>query len=329
MSNIVIKTPFSYVRLDFSYEIPYLAGYSKDGSVIYIDRRLNPHLLLSDGRTMNIILYIVIHEFFEKFLESPKPFKCPPDYLFDENNDTIIDITEYVMDGIQKYANKQYSYPFSHETSTGKVERPAVIEDGYIWDEYQTYALSEVKRLIKLDRAEPLPKDYDDTPERDTHDYYLLKKIHEHQKIDCINPKRIKSISMHKPHILIQAENNPIILNQIIDEIGPRIYQMMKLTASIKALDRYNLRVGRLFGIGKDRYKVVELCGNVVVYKDFQKDKLIYEPVNELLKKWNLQGAYEISTVDAIIEKIKSWLTPFLGAVLVAALINWLVRKLK
>ena len=133
---------------------------------------------------------------------------------------------------------------------------------------------------------------------------------------------------LQKPNIIIQAENNPLILNQIIDEVGPRIAQII-ISASIKSLDRYNLRAGRVFGIGSERYRIIELSGNVVVYKDLQKDKINYEPVNELLEKWNLYGAVEISPVDAIIEKIKSWLTPFLGAVIVTALISWLMKKLK
>lgn len=133
---------------------------------------------------------------------------------------------------------------------------------------------------------------------------------------------------MRKPHILIQAENNPILLNQIVEEVGPRIKQIIE-AASIKALDRYNLRAGRIFGIGNERYRIIELTGNVIVYKDLNKGKIEYEPVNELLKKWNLRGVFEISPVDAIIEKIKSWLTPFLGAVLVTALISWLIKKLK
>ena len=131
-----------------------------------------------------------------------------------------------------------------------------------------------------------------------------------------------------KPFIIIQAENNPILLEQIIEEVGPRVQQIIE-AATIRPLDRYNLRPGRIFGIGKERYRIIELSGNVIVYKDLQKEKIEYEPVNELLKKWNLRGAVEISQIDAIFEKIKSWLTPFLGGVLVAALVSWLYKKLK
>jgi len=131
-----------------------------------------------------------------------------------------------------------------------------------------------------------------------------------------------------KPNILVLAENNPILLDQIVQEVAPRILTIIE-ASSIRALDRYNLRAGRVFGIGSERYRIIELSGNVIVYKDLQKDKILYEPVNDLLHKWNLRGAVEISPVDAIIEKIKSWLTPFLGTVLVAALISWILKKLK
>ena len=133
---------------------------------------------------------------------------------------------------------------------------------------------------------------------------------------------------MQKPDLIVQAETNPILMQQIIEEVGPRIKQIIE-AATIKSLDRYNLRAGRVFGIGNERYRIIELSGNVIVYKDLQKDKIMYEPVNELLTKWNLRGAVEISPIDAIIEKIKSWLTPFLGAVLVTALVSWLIKKLK
>jgi len=135
-------------------------------------------------------------------------------------------------------------------------------------------------------------------------------------------------MELQKPHIIVQAENNPILLAQIIEEVGPRVQQIIE-AASMKSLDRYNLRAGRIFGYGKERYRILELSGNVIVYKDLLKDKIQYEPVNELLKKWNLWGVFEISPIDAIFEKIKSWLTPFLGAVIVTALISWLMKKLK
>ena len=143
-----IKTPFGVKKLDTSYEIPYLAGYSKDGTVIYIDKRLEPILTLKDGRKMNVIKYLVVHESTEKHLE-------------DEKN---------------------YEYAFAHERATG-AERKAVESDEYPWNEYQNYILSEVKRLKKIDPKAPIPEDYDTKPEKDSRDYGLLKIIKEHEKL--------------------------------------------------------------------------------------------------------------------------------------------------
>jgi hypothetical protein len=143
-----IKTPYGVKKLDMSYEIPYLAGYNKKGDKIYIDKRLNPILILKDGREMLVLKYLAIHEAVEKYLE-------------DEKN---------------------YKYPHAHKKATG-IERKAVEADGYPWNEYQGYMKSEIKRLHEIDSKEPIPKDYDTKPEKDDpRDYGLLKIIREHQK---------------------------------------------------------------------------------------------------------------------------------------------------
>jgi len=147
-TQVSIDTPFGKKIVNNSYEIPYLAGYSKDGKTIYIDKRLNPIFELKDGRKMDITKYTVIHECAEKILE-----------------DAI-----------------DYKYPYAHQQATGE-ERKAVEDDGYPWDEYQRYALSEVRRLKKLDPSERLPIDLDEKPEKDTKDYPLLKKIHKQKEL--------------------------------------------------------------------------------------------------------------------------------------------------
>ena len=131
-----------------------------------------------------------------------------------------------------------------------------------------------------------------------------------------------------KPLILIQAETNPVLMDQIVNEIGPRFEEIV-ISYSRKALNRYNVRPGRIFGNprGKERYRILENVGNTIVYKDLNTDKTSYEKVDELLEAWNLLGISEISPLDSILDKIKNWLTPFLGGVLVAALIAWLTKK--
>jgi hypothetical protein len=143
-----IKTPYGLKKLDRSYEIPYLCGYNKSGDTIYIDKRLNPVLVLKDGRKMNVIKYLVVHESEEKHLED----------------------------------EKDYKYPYAHEKATS-AERDAVEKDNYPWDEYQKYVLDEVKRIKKIDPEAPIPIDLDIKPEKDPPtDYGLLKVIHRHQK---------------------------------------------------------------------------------------------------------------------------------------------------
>ena len=134
---------------------------------------------------------------------------------------------------------------------------------------------------------------------------------------------------MQKPLILIQAETNPVILDQVVHEVGPRCLEVIE-SFSTKALNRYNVRPGRIFGNprGKERYKVVDLVGSKIVWKNLQSDRTTYDDVDELLESWNLQGIVEISPIDRILEKLKQWLTPFLGGAIVGALISWLINKL-
>jgi hypothetical protein len=174
----IIDTPYGKKTLDRSFEIPYLAGYSKDGKIIYIDKRLNPSLELSDGREMDIVKYLVIHESAEKHL----------------------------MD------TKGYKYQYAHKKATG-IERESVEADGYSWNEYQKYALSEVQRLKKLDPESPLPSNLDNKPEVDTQDYGFLKTIHRHQKLKK-EGTMLKSIACN---IKCLADNimDPHIINPI------------------------------------------------------------------------------------------------------------------
>lgn len=143
-----VDTPYGKKKLNVNYEIPYLCGYNKSGDTVYIDKRLDPVLVLKDGRKMDVIKYLVVHESEEKHLEDEKGYK----------------------------------YPYAHEKATG-AEKDAVKADGFPWDEYQRYVLAEVKRLKKIDPKEPIPEDYDDKPEKDPPtDYRLLKVIRRHQK---------------------------------------------------------------------------------------------------------------------------------------------------
>ena len=53
--------------LDRKHDIPYLAGYSKDGKTIYIDRHM-PSSFRYEGRDINTDRYLILHEEVEKTL---------------------------------------------------------------------------------------------------------------------------------------------------------------------------------------------------------------------------------------------------------------------
>jgi len=134
---------------------------------------------------------------------------------------------------------------------------------------------------------------------------------------------------MQKPSILIKAENNPILMESIVEEVGPRLAEII-IQASARPLNRYNLRPGRIFGNPRDkeRYKIVQLAGDRVAYKELSDYRIFQEKVDDLLEKWAMQGIVELSPIDRILEQIRKWMTPFLGGALVAALIAWLLNKL-
>jgi len=124
-------------------------------------------------------------------------------------------------------------------------------------------------------------------------------------------------------------ESNPIVLANLIHTSGPRILEMVE-AARAKPLVRYNLRPGRIFGNpkGNERFKVLDLSGNTVFFKDILKDKVEYKNVDSLLELWSRKGIVEISPIDEIIETLKKYLTPFLGGILVSGLISWIMKKL-
>ena len=123
-----------------NYQVPYLAGYSKDGQTVYIDCRLPKMLTLKDGRRIETDKYLYVHETTEKMLEDKMGYK----------------------------------YPYAHEMATA-AERKAVVNDGICWKEYQTYMLAEVKKLHAITDA--VPKNLDTKPEHDTQDRVMLETI--------------------------------------------------------------------------------------------------------------------------------------------------------
>jgi hypothetical protein len=131
-----------YERLDDGHDIPYLAGYSTDGKIIYIDRHLPEKLTYHHQgrfREYNPRHFLIDHESIEKA-------------LIDAFN---------------------WRYAHAHEIATA-AERRAVLRAGLEWQPYQ----EAYRPFIKADEHEKLkkvPADLDLTPYED--DPRLLARL--------------------------------------------------------------------------------------------------------------------------------------------------------
>ena len=126
------------------YDVPYVAGYSKDGKTFYIDR----HLPLMDNK-VNIEPYLLVHERTEK---------------------ALIDIF-----GLR--------YEPAHRIAL-HMERKAVNTNNYIsWKKYQNFYKKYVKGFAKEKLISP-PPDLDLTPYKDENDTRLYKEISRDETIN-------------------------------------------------------------------------------------------------------------------------------------------------
>jgi hypothetical protein len=127
-------------------------------------------------------------------------------------------------------------------------------------------------------------------------------------------------------------ESNPYLLEEFVEETGKQMLQSVE-AAAYRPLNRYSVLPGKFFGPknpkSKDRFKILELSGNIVGVKDLTRNKTTYENIDTLLDQWNELGYVEITTWDRVLDVIKRYLTPFLGPVVVSALLAWLIKKLR
>ena len=127
-------------KIDHEHDIPYLAGYSKDGKTIFIDRHL-PRKLKVAGHDVETEPFLMIHECLEKAL-----------------------ISFFKM-----------RYQEAHAFAT-LAEHRAVAKAGIrppLWE-------GALKPYIKADEHEKLvkvPPDLDRTPYADSHDRKLLARL--------------------------------------------------------------------------------------------------------------------------------------------------------
>jgi len=127
-------------KLDRKHDIPYLAGYSLDGKIIYIDRHM-PKSFKFRGRTIETDRFLILHEEVEK---------------------TLID-------------QLGLHYLHAHQIAT-RAEEAAVRAANVEWHAYDRFMQKYVKH-IGDERLTKVPKDLDLKPYRDEHDDDLLQRM--------------------------------------------------------------------------------------------------------------------------------------------------------
>lgn len=65
----VVEGKVAKTKVDTTYHVPYLGGYSKDGSTIYIDSRFPKTIKPNGKKSIDAHKYLVVHEVTEKHLE--------------------------------------------------------------------------------------------------------------------------------------------------------------------------------------------------------------------------------------------------------------------
>ena len=127
-------------KLDRAHDIPYLAGYSRDGKTIYIDRHM-PRTMKYRGREIDTDRFLILHEEVEK---------------------TLID-------------QLNLHYLHAHQIAT-RAEEAAVRAAGILWRDYDRFMQKYVK-TIGDERLTKVPPDLDLKPYRDEHDFELLRRM--------------------------------------------------------------------------------------------------------------------------------------------------------
>src|SRR5262249_43414766 len=127
-------------RFDRRHDIPYLAGYSRDGKTIYIDRHM-PKSFKVGRREIDTDRFLILHEEVEK---------------------TLID-------------QLGLHYLHAHQIAT-RAEQAAVRAAGIRWRDYDAFMQKYVKRFGD-ERLTKVPVDLDTKPYRDEHDLELLRRM--------------------------------------------------------------------------------------------------------------------------------------------------------
>ena len=130
------------VTIDNTHDIPYVAGYSRSGDTIYIDKSIPKFIKFKNNKLVNIHRYLTVHEILEKTL----------------------------------LRTHKMNYPHAHQIAL-RLERESVEDDNVSWEEYDYTMQKYIKDVGSRSTYPNIPKDLDLTPYRDEKDVKLLKMI--------------------------------------------------------------------------------------------------------------------------------------------------------
>jgi hypothetical protein len=128
------------IKVDRSHDIPYIAGYSRDGATIFIDRHM-PHSLVYRAKRVDTDRFLLVHEIVEKAL----------------------------LDQLGLH------YLHAHQIAL-RIEQAAVRAAGIEWQVYNRFTKSKEKK-IGDERLTKVPRDLDLTPYQDEHDFATLRAM--------------------------------------------------------------------------------------------------------------------------------------------------------
>ena len=140
MLKQAVDAILDWATLDRKHDIPYLAGYSRDGRTIYIDKDLPRSFTTRAGTRVEVDRYLILHEAVEKSLLDDLGLK----------------------------------YQHAHQIAL-RAEQAAVKAAGVPWPEYDRFMAKHIKEAD--DVIDRLPKNLDIKPYRDEHDIQLLKRM--------------------------------------------------------------------------------------------------------------------------------------------------------
>ena len=140
MLSQAVSAILTHKTLDRTFDIPYLAGYSRDGRTIYIDRHV-PRSFAIGGRRVKVDPFLILHESVEKS-------------LLDELH---------------------LCYQHAHQIAL-RAEEAAVRAAGVSWRQYDRFMQQHIKEADD-ERLMRLPPDLDLKPYRDEHDLKLLRDM--------------------------------------------------------------------------------------------------------------------------------------------------------